>query len=199
MKRSQALLLCTLWLPVLAMAQESGAQTPEESAAQQVDAKGSQSGENTENQQTSSEGQETTGSQNAQQTSSSQYLMQEQEREQVRSSQLVGSSIVNASDEEIGTIDNLLLDKSGQVVGIIVGVGGFLGIGEKHVALSWDAVEITDGQEGNYQVTTQVDRATLENAQAFKTQEQQQVEQQAQQMQQQQKMQQMQQPPPEPQ
>lgn len=199
MKKSLALLLCMLWLPMLAIAQESGAQTAAESAAQQVEAKDTQPSENTQDQQTPSEGQETAGNQNTQQASSSQDFMQEQEREQVRSSQLVGSPIVNASDEEIGTIDNLLLDKNGQVVGIIVGVGGFLGIGEKHVALSWDAVEITGGEEdGSYQVSTQVDKAALENAQAFKTQEQQQAEQQAQQMQQQQQQQMQQQQPQQP-
>lgn len=187
MKKFHVILLCFLTMPAIAIAQESGAQTAAESAAQQIESKVTQSSDDGENQQAI---QDNMSSQQDQQTSSSQYFMQQQEREQVRSSQLVGSPIVNSSDEEIGTIDNLLLDKDGQVVGIIVSVGGFLGIGEKHVALSWDAVEITGGEEGgDYMVTTQVDRAALEGAQAFKTQEQQQAEQQAQQIQQQQQQQ----------
>lgn len=157
MKKSQVLLFCALLIPIVALAQESASQSATGDSEQQAKA----------DQDKSSESQ-----------AASEAVVKEQSGEQVRSAQLVGSAVVNASDEEIGTIDGLLLSKQGQVEGIIVGVGGFLGIGEKHVALDWGSVEITSAEgEANYQVKTTLDRAALENAPAFKTEEKQQAEQ----------------------
>lgn len=111
-------------------------------------------------------------------------FMTKQAEDQIRSDQLAGSDVVNASDEKIGSISNLIVDKDGQIVGIIVGVGGFLGMGEKHVALSWDAVEITTAEgQANYQVKTSISKEDLDNAEAYKTEERQQSDQQLEQQQ----------------
>src|SRR5690606_30985405 len=48
-------------------------------------------------------------------------------------------SILGANNERIGDVTNLLLSEDGQVVAVVVGVGGFLGIGEKSVALPLSA------------------------------------------------------------
>lgn len=180
MKTVQTLLFCTLLIPAVALGQESESQP---------DAKSQEQMEKAQDQTTKQQTEESASS-----SASSDAFMKEQKGDQVRSDQLVGSAIINASDEEIGTIDNLLLNEDGQVVGIIVGVGGFLGIGEKNVALSWDAVEITRGEgEADYKVKTEVDQAALEEANAFKSEEMKQAEQ-MQQERQQQAEQQMQQP-----
>lgn len=119
--------------------------------------------------------------QSADSTASGDMFMTKQTEDQIRSDQLVGSNIVNASDDKIGSISDLIMNQNGQVVGIVVGVGGFLGMGEKQVALSWDAVEITTAEdEASYQVKTSIEKKDLDNAEPYKTEEKQQQEQQEQ-------------------
>lgn len=63
---------------------------------------------------------------------------------QWRASKLVGVNIYNNADENIGEVNELLVDGSGRVLAVVVGVGGFLGIGEKNVALPFGAVKWMD-------------------------------------------------------
>jgi sporulation protein YlmC with PRC-barrel domain len=61
---------------------------------------------------------------------------------QVMGSDLRGTRVYGSNNESIGDISDLLIDKQGQVVAAIVGVGGFLGIGQKDVAVPFQALEI---------------------------------------------------------
>ncbi|GLH78178.1 photosystem reaction center subunit H [Bradyrhizobium sp. SSBR45G] len=61
-----------------------------------------------------------------------------------RSSKLVGVKVYNNNNENVGSIDDLLVDKSGAVKGVVVGVGGFLGMGEHLVAVSFDQIKFSD-------------------------------------------------------
>jgi sporulation protein YlmC with PRC-barrel domain len=60
---------------------------------------------------------------------------------------LIGRNIQNAAGETVGEIESVVIDKEGQVKYVVVGVGGFLGIGQKHVALAWDELSIVDNGE----------------------------------------------------
>jgi hypothetical protein len=55
---------------------------------------------------------------------------------------VIGAGVRNAQNENIGTVSDLVIDRGGQVRAAIVSVGGFLGIGDKHVAVPWDDVQI---------------------------------------------------------
>ncbi|MFN2289146.1 MAG: PRC-barrel domain-containing protein [Chromatocurvus sp.] len=55
-------------------------------------------------------------------------------------SNLIGAEVKTTNDEEVGSVSDLIIDDKGQVVAIVVGVGGFLGMGEKDVAIGWDDV-----------------------------------------------------------
>lgn len=55
-------------------------------------------------------------------------------------SNLIGAEIKTTNDEEVGSVSDLIIDDKGQVVAVVVGVGGFLGMGEKDVAIGWDDV-----------------------------------------------------------
>jgi sporulation protein YlmC with PRC-barrel domain len=61
---------------------------------------------------------------------------------QIMGSDLRGTRVYGSNNESIGDISDLLLDQQGQVVAAIVGVGGFLGIGQKDVAVPFQALEI---------------------------------------------------------
>ena len=60
--------------------------------------------------------------------------------------------VYDAHDSKIGDIKDVLLDKSGQVAAVILGVGGFLGIGEKDVAVPFSAIRVTEKDSKRYLV-----------------------------------------------
>ncbi|WOH48230.1 DUF4142 domain-containing protein [Bradyrhizobium sp. sBnM-33] len=68
------------------------------------------------------------------------------EPNQMLGSDLRGTQVRGANDENIGEINDILVDRKGGVVAVIVGVGGFLGIGEKNVAIPFHALEIVEGR-----------------------------------------------------
>lgn len=58
-------------------------------------------------------------------------------------SELIGSIVRSHSeDEEIGNINDLIFDREGSLLAIVVGVGGFMGFREKHVAVDWNLVRL---------------------------------------------------------
>jgi hypothetical protein len=52
---------------------------------------------------------------------------------QWRASKLIGVDVYNNQNEKIGEIDELIMTSNGQIAGAIIGVGGFLGMGERNV------------------------------------------------------------------
>jgi len=65
----------------------------------------------------------------------------------MRGSQLIGTDVYGADNEKIGDIDEVLVDRQGKIHGLVVGVGGFLGIGQKDVAIPFDQVQWMSSQE----------------------------------------------------
>jgi sporulation protein YlmC with PRC-barrel domain len=61
-----------------------------------------------------------------------------------RSSKLVGLNVYNDSNESLGSINDLLTDKSGNIKAAVIGVGGFLGVGEHLVAVAFDKLKFVD-------------------------------------------------------
>jgi sporulation protein YlmC with PRC-barrel domain len=60
---------------------------------------------------------------------------------QWRSSKLIGVDVYNEANEKVGDIEELILDKSGKVEHVVLGVGGFLGMGEHYVAVGFDKLK----------------------------------------------------------
>jgi len=65
----------------------------------------------------------------------------------MRGSKLVGIDVYGADNQKIGDIDEVLVDRQGRIHGFVVGVGGFLGIGQKDVAIPFDQVQWISRQE----------------------------------------------------
>jgi hypothetical protein len=57
-----------------------------------------------------------------------------------RGVKLVGLSIFGSDRRELGTVDDILVDDSGTITAVILGVGGFLGVGEKRVAVPFSSI-----------------------------------------------------------
>jgi sporulation protein YlmC with PRC-barrel domain len=58
-----------------------------------------------------------------------------------RASKLVGLAVYNESNEKLGDISELLLDNTGKINAVIVGIGGFLGVGQHDIAVSFDQLK----------------------------------------------------------
>ena len=62
-------------------------------------------------------------------------------------SKLIGRSVTNGKNETIGKIESVYLDANGKVDSVIVGVGGFLGVGERYARLQWKDLQVSDNGE----------------------------------------------------
>lgn len=85
-----------------------------------------------------------------------------------RSSRLVGMAVYNAANERVGDINELVLDDSGQIEQVVIGVGGFLGIGEKLVGVAFKDLSIQREQDGSARVTMNTTKEALQNAPDYK-------------------------------
>jgi sporulation protein YlmC with PRC-barrel domain len=63
---------------------------------------------------------------------------------QWRSSKLIGLNVYNDQNEKLGDINEIILDRSGKVTGYVVGVGGFLGVGEHDVLVEPTKLKFVD-------------------------------------------------------
>ncbi|HTJ58038.1 MAG TPA: PRC-barrel domain-containing protein [Devosiaceae bacterium] len=63
-----------------------------------------------------------------------------------RASKVVGSSVINESNETVGTIDDLIVTSSEKVPFAVLAVGGFLGVGTKLVVVPYSALEVRNKQ-----------------------------------------------------
>jgi hypothetical protein len=78
---------------------------------------------------------------------------------------LIGDSVVNASEETLGDIKEIMLDmQTGQVAYAVLAFGGFLGVGEKLFAVPWGALHL---DTVNHRFVLNVDKARLQGAPGF--------------------------------
>jgi hypothetical protein len=95
-------------------------------------------------------------------------VIPEQDTSEMLGSSLMGAS-VNLADEEIGNVSDLIVSDDYAIRGVVVGVGGFLGIGEKRVALPVERLTIRTSEPGEVEISTDMTREELEQKEAFKT------------------------------
>ena len=82
-------------------------------------------------------------------------------------SNLIGMTVRGPGDETLGEIDDVVVDDSGRVVGTVIGVGGFLGVGEKDVAVPYETVEFIGSGEDAHAVLNKT-KDQLKAAPTFK-------------------------------
>ncbi len=76
-------------------------------------------------------------------------------------------NVYDPQQQKIGEIEDLLVNQSGQIEAAMVGVGGFLGAGEKDVAVSFNAIKPTKKNDKTY-LTLNTTKDALKNAPGFK-------------------------------
>lgn len=87
-----------------------------------------------------------------------------------RASEAIGKPVYNRADERIGEIEELLMDGEGRVMAAVVGVGGFLGIGERDVAVAYRSFTMSRDKNGAPKLMVDLTKAELEKASEYKPQ-----------------------------
>jgi hypothetical protein len=84
----------------------------------------------------------------------------------VRGSKVVGAKLFTTKGEQMGTIDDVLLDpKSGRVSYGVLGIGGFLGMGEKRTIVPWNLIQQDRQNPENF--VTHAEKQKLQQAPSF--------------------------------
>ena len=108
----------------------------------------------------------TTGQQT--QTTDGAKVIASQQSSQWLASKFTGTDVVGTDDKKIGDVNDVLFDQNGQIQAYVVGVGGFLGMGEKNVALAPTAFQVIKGDNGSAdKLRLSMTKDELKQAQAF--------------------------------
>ena len=90
-----------------------------------------------------------------------------QAADDMRASKLIGTPVMNSAQERIGEIDELVMGMDGTASHAVIGVGGFLGIGEKAVAVPFSSVKLARDKDGNLTATVNAAKDELNSAPAY--------------------------------
>jgi sporulation protein YlmC with PRC-barrel domain len=77
-------------------------------------------------------------------------------------------SVYDPKDSKIGEIMDVLVDREGKATALIIGVGGFLGMGEKDVAVPFSAVQITNKNNNKWYLVMNSNKDALKGAKGFR-------------------------------
>ena len=110
-----------------------------------------------------------TSSMSSQSTARHGGFVQNQDATDWRSSKLVGASVYGPDNASIGEVNDVLIGNDGKIRAVVIGVGGFLGVGEKNVAIPLDSLNITRKPESSSidKITVNYSKNDLKSAPTF--------------------------------
>jgi len=73
-------------------------------------------------------------------------------------SSIIGSTVYTSANENVGDVNDIILSKDGKVQAVVIGVGGFLGLGEKDVAVPMDRIQMVRDENNNVKYTISASR-----------------------------------------
>lgn len=83
----------------------------------------------------------------------------------------IGQAVHNAAGETVGDINDLVFNRKGLISTVVIGVGGFLSMGEKNVGIPFDVLTFNVGKNGERVIVVALSKEALVNAPAFKATE----------------------------
>ena len=86
---------------------------------------------------------------------------------QIRATQMDGATVYDAQGKNIGDVKDMILDKGGKVVAVVLDVGSFLGMGGKHVAVSMNDIKVDFDNNNKPKFSVDMTKDQLKAAQAF--------------------------------
>jgi len=96
-------------------------------------------------------------------------FIEKQSEEHDLASRFIGTPVVNTTGETLGKVNDLVMNTEGQVEVIIIGVGGFLGVGEKNVGVPFNQLARIEGAEGQAELVLDASQGDLTDAPEFLT------------------------------
>ena len=90
-------------------------------------------------------------------------------------SDLLGRPAVNAENERIGDVNDLVTDSSGKAVAAVIGVGGFLGIGEKDVAIPFEDLKFSRDEDNDVRIEVDISKEALTSAPDYQSLDEQEI------------------------
>jgi PRC-barrel domain protein len=102
-------------------------------------------------------------------SSGSAQFLSKQASDDWLASNLIGQVVYNAQDENIGEINDLVTDHGGKIVAALVGSGGFLGLGEKDVAVRFDDLRLARDESDNVKIIADLNKEALAAAPDYET------------------------------
>jgi len=96
-------------------------------------------------------------------------FLSKQEEGEVLASKMIGSTVYGPGDENLGDINDLIVAKDGGIHAVVIGVGGFLGIGEKNVAVAFSEIQPSTDADGNLKLVLQASKEELDSAPEYMT------------------------------
>jgi hypothetical protein len=96
------------------------------------------------------------------------FIEVQEEAQFLADDEVIGKDVVNIMDEEVGEIADLVMDQDQKLVGVVLSVGGFLGLGEKWVAVPVDTIQFPTADQPA-RLLVEVTKEQLENAPDFVT------------------------------
>lgn len=93
--------------------------------------------------------------------------LKEMPMDNMRAEELVGTTVYGANDANVGEIGDIVLMQDGKADAVIIDVGGFLGMGEKEVAVGMDKLAFMTDQDGNKYLYTNFSKEQLEAQPAY--------------------------------
>ncbi len=100
-------------------------------------------------------------------------VIEQQPGDAMLSDDLIGLTIYTrggGEEQDVGSIEGLLFDAEGEVIGVLVELGGFIGFGAKQVALAYDALDFQESGGAPIAAIVDLTRQQMEDAPSFKTQ-----------------------------
>jgi hypothetical protein len=84
-----------------------------------------------------------------------------------RATEMMGVNVLNRAREKVGDVNDLIIDSDGRVVAVVIGVGGFLGMGERNVAVTLATLQMSRDPAGKIALTSDLTKPMLQAAPVY--------------------------------
>jgi hypothetical protein len=86
---------------------------------------------------------------------------------QIRFTDMNGATVYDRQNAKLGDINNVVLDRDGQVAAVVIKTGAVLGVGGRTVAIAMDQLKVSNGSDGKPRFTAGMTKEQLKSAQAY--------------------------------